>query len=271
MAAGFNRLLNCSTFARARRAVLSRLPFMTMASDVVDVVYCTWIVDTADVAGYIPPGVALMERDGKTLFTILTYAHSHFGPSLAGPLRRLFPSPLQSNWRFYVSTFEGANDAAPTVLFVKNIFDNRLYLAATRMLSDALPSHLAARFEHRVVGRRSMTRIDSGRGSAPDFACGAQLTVSRALPEQFETFFDSWRRAVEFLGLQDGALAHVDDCSRIAHARIDLPIDIDSVRPMEPSGDVIGGDFLQGIGAKGRPFCFLVPGVKFRVLSERLL
>src|SRR5689334_7538016 len=76
---------------RVRRAILPKLPFMRLASDVRDVVYLNWVVPLSAVARYVPPGVTLRERNGMTLFTILTYRHAHFGPALAGPLRILFP------------------------------------------------------------------------------------------------------------------------------------------------------------------------------------
>ena len=71
--------------------------------------------------------------------------------------------------------------------------------------------------------------------------------------------------------LQHAAVAHVADCDGLAHASIDLPIDIDAVRPLKPVEPVGGGAFLERIGATGEPLCFVVPDVAFRVLSERVL
>ncbi|KVO67344.1 hypothetical protein WJ78_13980 [Burkholderia ubonensis] len=266
-----NRVVASRPLLRTRRALLSRLPFLQLASDVQDVVYCTWLVDLANVAHLVPPGVRLAARDGKTPFTILTYAHRHFGPRAAGPLRRLFPSPLQSNWRLYVDTLAGRKPAEQTVLFVKNVFDHPLYALGSRLFSDALPSHLAQRFEHTARDGRFSTLLAGGDGSAPDFRCIAETTSERALPAELAPFFDSWRSAVTFLSLQHGAIAHVEDCNGLAHARIDLPIDVEAVKPLRPVEPVGHGEFLQRIGAVGAPFCFVVPGVAFRVLSERVL
>ncbi|WP_322005494.1 DUF2071 domain-containing protein [Paraburkholderia tropica] len=265
------RLVGCPTLLRTRRALFSRLPFMQLASDVRDIVYCTWAVDAARIAALVPPGVELVQRDGKTLFTILTYAHRHFGPALAGPLRRLFPSPLQSNWRFYVEAFGGVETTAPTVLFVKNILDDPLYAIGSRLFSDALPSHLARRFAHRADDGRYVTSIESGRGSAPEFRCEAQRTPTRALTPALAPFFETWESAVEWLCLQDGALSRVEDCERLAHALIDLPIDIATAQPLETAAGAVQGAFLERIGATGEPFCFVVPGAAFRVVSERVV
>lgn len=266
-----NRIVASGPLLRARRAVLSRLPFLQLASDVEQVVYCTWIVDVAAVAHLVPRGVTLASRGGRTPFTTLTYRHRHFGPRLAGPLRRVFPSPLQSNWRLYVDTLPHGAPAGRTVLFVKNVFDHPLYALGSRLFSDALPSHLARPFTHAVRDGRYDTRLAGSGGSAPDFRCTAEASHDRTLPDAFAPFFDDWRAAVAALSLQHAAITHVEDCDRLAHASIDLPIDVDAVRPLKTVGPIGGGDFLARIGATGEPLCFVVPDVAFRVLSERLL
>ncbi|WP_431825689.1 hypothetical protein [Burkholderia sp. F1] len=113
---------------------------------------------------------------------------------------------------------------------------------------EARPSQLAQRFEHTPHDGRFST-----------------------LPAELAPFFDSWHSAVTFLSLQHGAVAHVEDCNGLAHACIDLPIDVEAVKPLRPVEPVGHGEFLQRIGAVGAPFCFVVPGVAFRVLSERLI
>ena len=95
-----NWLANCQPVLGLRRAILSRLPFVRLESDVVEVVYLNWLVPSALAAPHVPPGVTLHERNGQTILTVLTYRHGHFGPAMLGPLRKLFPSPLQGNWRF---------------------------------------------------------------------------------------------------------------------------------------------------------------------------
>jgi hypothetical protein len=266
-----NWLVARRSILRFRRALFSKLPFPKLASDVTNVVYCTWVVDVRDVNHLVPPGVVPNQHNGKTLFTILTYTHGHFGPLFAGPLRRLFPSPLQSNWRLYVETLPDGVPTDKTVLFVKNIFDSPIYAVGTRLFSDALPSHLAQRFEHTASNGRITTMFLAGAGSAPEFQCLVGKTPERSMPEAFSGFFDSWNSAVAFLCLQHGAIAHVEDCDRLAYAAIDLPVDVDAVEPLVALEPPLSGEFLKQIGATGMPLCFLVPRVPFRVLSERLL
>ena len=266
-----NRIVANRSLLRARRALMSRLPFLQLASDVENVVYCTWVVDVAAVAPLVPRGVSLTNRNGRTLFTALTYAHRHFGPRIAGPLRRLFPSPLQSNWRLYVDALPGGAPVDGTVLFVKNVFDHPLYALGSRLFSDALPSHLAQHFTHTVQSGRYETRLSAGIGSAPDLHYTAHATDDRTLPDVFAPFFSGWQHAVASLTLQHAAIVQVEDCNRLALASIDLPIDVGAVQPLKTIGPVGHGDFLASIGATGEPMCFVVPDVPFRVLSERLL
>ena len=146
------RLANSRRIATARRAVFSHLPFLTLESDVRDVVYLTWMMDAATAQAMVPGGVRLWQRNGLTPFSILTYRHGHFGPALAGPARRLLPSPLQSNWRFYL-------EEPGKVYFVRNVMDSTLHALGTRIFSDILPTHLPERFVHAREGEEYFTSI----------------------------------------------------------------------------------------------------------------
>ncbi|MET3135028.1 hypothetical protein AAKU55_005331 [Oxalobacteraceae bacterium GrIS 1.11] len=265
------KLLASRRVMAARRAVFSRLPFLVLESDVRDVVYCNWVVKVADVADMVPPGVKLWQRNGETLFTVLTYAHRHFGPALAGPLRRVFPSPLQSNWRLYVEDLPGAQKADGTVLFVNNVLDMAAYAVGSRLFSETLPSHLAAAFTYQKEGGHYRTDIQGGLGSATTFHNEAQESTARRLPAAFQAFFSSWSAAVEYMCLQHAAITWVEDVGRIGHADIKLPIDCGAVLALEAVPGMTASPFLDRIGARGEPFCFVVPAVNFQVVAERLL
>lgn len=265
-----NALANGRELAAIRRAVLSRLPFLTLASDVTDVVYLTWLVPTHAVRDLIPNGMTVREADGQTLLTALTYRHHHFGPSFAGPLRRLFPSPRQSNWRLYAQTMPDGSSADKVVLFIKNIFDSRLHALGTRLFSDALPSHFAPRFTHERTATGYRTVIDGGTGSAPGLSSEVEIASAKVLPDAFKPFFDSWQSAVEYLALQDSALSEVAGIHALAHAGIALPIDIDAIVPAVAK-HVSPGAFLLEHGAHAPALCFVVPAVHFKVLWERIV
>ena len=262
-------LANQRTLASLRRAVLRRLPFLRQESDVHDVVYLNWIVPIDRVRALVPEGVRIAERDGHAIFTVLTYAHKHFGPAFLGQWRGISPSPLQSNWRLYVEAIDDAAPAQPTVLFLANIFDSTAYAVGTRCFSDALPSHVAETFRHDVERERIATRIEGGQGSAPSLASAVVRSDARALPEDFGAWFGDWNNAIETLCLQDAAIAAVPGLQRNAIAGIDLPIDPATAQPLQVV-EYEPGEWLRSLGATSTPFAFGVPWVHFRVLWERL-
>jgi len=247
-------ILNSDKLANARQAVMRRLPFFKLESDVTDVVYLTWMVDLEVARALSPAGVPLWQRDGKTPFTILTYRHGHFGPRW---LRRWMPSPLQSNWRLYA-------EAPGKVVFVKNVLSSAPHAFATRLFSDALQSHYPERFRHEPAGDVFVTELTPGAGSAPALQSAVRIASARTAPAQFT----GWEEAVRFLACQHTALAHVARSNQLAVAEIDLPVDLSSVQPLRAEGSVLC-PLLKELGVNSEPFCFLVPAVKFRVLSER--
>lgn len=264
-------LVNSPRLARLRRAVLSRLPFVQMESDVADVVYLTWLVDAEAARRLLPPGLRLWERCGKTPFTVLTYRHGHFGPAFMGPLRRLMPSPLQSNWRFYLDESPQAAHAARTVFFLKNIMGSLPYAVGTRLFSDVMATHLPRRFVHQVDGHAIDTRIAPGTGSSPSLQCQVAISDRARLPEGFSAIFPSWDAAVSFLAEQDAAIAIDDRSGKLALSEISLPVDTQTLHPLVVSGGPVVCSLLDRLPGAIGPFCFGMPRVKFKVLSERLL
>lgn len=265
------RIANSPILASARRATVGRLPFPVLASDVVNVVYATWLVSAARVRSWMPPGTVLWEVEGLTPFTILTYRHGHFGPRSAGPLRYLFPSPLQSNWRLYLKTPVPGVPDCPTVIFVKNVFDSTLYTLGTRVFSDALPSHLASRFALSVQSDEIAVSIEPGEGSAPTFSARFEWASNEFLPAAFRPFGSTWREAATRLALQDAAIVPVPSIDRLAVAMISLPVNTQSLKPIRLRSESLHCPLLQELGAQGEPLCFLLPSVYFQALSERLL
>jgi len=270
------KLLNSQRIAAGRRAIMSRLPFLVLDSDVVDVVYLNWLVDESLAAAFAPHGARLWSHNGRTPLTILSYRHGHFGPRAAGSLRRLMPSPLQSNWRLYLA--EPLAPEAPaisTVAFVYNVMDSLAHVAGTRLFSDALPSHWPARFELTVDARSARVEIDPALGSAPRLTANLARRGHIALPAPWCDMFDSWEDAVRRLAVQHAAVVEVPEVSgkpsRTAFATIDLPVDVAAVEPMELNADSLICPLLKALDADPEAFCFLLPSVKFSALSERLL
>ncbi|MDR7135645.1 uncharacterized protein YqjF (DUF2071 family) [Lysobacter niastensis] len=262
------QILTCRWLLRARRRVFAHLPFMPLVSDVQDVVYLNWVVPLDRVQSLVPPGLCPWQRDGMTVLTVLTYRHGHFGPPVPKWLRRVFPSPLQSNWRLYLEDSARYSEA---VFFIDNVMDSLPYTAGARLLSDALPTHLADKFRHTTTGDVYETLIVAGEGSAPDFRCRAERVDARELPDTLQAWFTSWEDAVARLTLRQCAIARVPDIQRLAIAGIDLPVDVAQVLPLTLQPGSFHSDALHAIIGDALPFCFAVPEVKFGVLWERLL
>ncbi len=267
-------LANSAAWARWRRAAMSRLPFPALQSEVTDVVYLTWLAPLEACAAWVPAGLRLWQRGGLTPFTVLSYRHGNFGPAALGPLRRCLPSPLQSNWRLYLETAPPGTPGAPTVLFLKNAIGSLPHALATRLFSDALPTHLPAAFTHRRQGDVWRTRIDPGAGSAPALDCAVELSAPRPAPvlgPAWAGAFGTWREAVRFLALQDAAVAPLAD-GRLAFAEIELPVDLDGALPAALSDSGCECPLARALRpVEDAPFCFVVPRVGFKVVSERVL
>lgn len=248
---------------------MSRLPFLTLHSDVRDVVYVSWLVDAAAAQQLLPAGATLWQRDGKTPFTVLTYRHGHFGPALPGPLRKLLPSPLQSNWRLYLDHTPPGAPAVPCVYFLKNIMDSLPHALGTRLFSDILPTHLADGMTLEVTPTQARCSIAGGAGSAPSLDVQADIVADHTLDADWQALFGNWRDAVAFLACQDAAIAHVPRNGKLVFGEIDLPVDVDQVQALTALRADCG--LLGQLPPVSKPFAFLVPKVPFKALSERLL
>ena len=265
-----NYLANAPWLGRIRRAVMSRLPALTLESDVHDVLYITWMVSANLARCLVPTDAKLLEVDGKTPFTILSYRHGHFGPAFFGRLRRwLFPSPLQSNWRLYLAEPLPNADAVCTVAFVQNILDSELYALGTRIFSDALLAHLPAPFTFQRRATELYVAIDPGNGSAASFEALARVSVNASLPHTFTKLYANWGEAVAALCQQDAAVCPIPHTDLLALARIDLPISLRDVQPFT----LLHADcpMLATLEPDPEAICLLLPKVRFRVISERVL
>src|SRR5689334_22130908 len=135
-------LLDPLANSRFLRTLSEHLPVLAFRSDIRHVLYTNYLVPAAKVASLVPQGLTLQRigRDGGyALLSILTYRHGHFGPRIAGPLRRLFPSPIQSNWRLYVSDPQTGQRG---VYFLTNAVSGLPQALGARFLSEGMPMHV---------------------------------------------------------------------------------------------------------------------------------
>ncbi len=262
---------NSKIIARCRRVFTSIFPFLKLRSDVTSVVYMNWIVDAEKVRHLVPSGVELWEENGYTIFTILTYRHGNFVPSFLGPLRRVFFSPYQSNWRLYLKSAPPHVPQGSTVLFLKNSMSSHLYALGTRVLSDVLATHLPRKFVHTHHDGVFTTIISPGKGSAPKLSCVSHRNNEKILNPQFSEMFDSWNKAIEFLSFQDAALSYTDRDSIFAFSEIQLPIDISTIQPLELKAEGFECPMIEEFSPQSEPLCFVIPNVCFLATSEQLI
>ncbi|SFL98460.1 DUF2071 domain-containing protein [Marinobacter zhejiangensis] len=244
------------------------LPFLRLSSDVRDVVYLNWVVDLDKVKHLVPEGVTVMTFNGKTLLSVLTYRHGHFGPSLLGPLRRLFPSPLQSNWRLYVDAISG-QEVQGTVLFLKNIMNSKLFVCGTRLASDSMLTHYADSFTHETNNGQVYTAIAPAGGSSPDLVSLLHRAPEIAIPASVLDHFGTRDQALAYLCLQHSAITDVPDAGCLCQAEIDLPIGLDTLVGLQV--DELKSAWLGEVIEGAPVFAFSVPEVGFEVISERLM
>jgi hypothetical protein len=171
-----SRLLNCRALLRLRRRLFSRLPFPTLRSDVRDVIYLNWMVDAARVAHLVPAGLQVWQREGLTPLTVLTYRHGDFGLEAAGPLRRLFGSPLQSNWRLYLQEADGV---PASVLFLSNIVDSTCMPRARACAAMHCPRIWRRRFATSAGKTATSPKLMVATG-APRISAAPWCTPARA-------------------------------------------------------------------------------------------
>jgi len=247
------------------------LPVPVLASDITDVVYLNWLVPASRVQALLPPPLKLHCFGELTFVTVLTYQHHHFGPLLAGPLRRLCPSPTQSNWRFYLEPETGS---APRdgIYFFASCLAHPLLTIASRLMSDGLPAHYPAQLLHNVDDGRYETSIVSGGGSSPSLHAIVETDSdqrnSRQLPAALAEHFASWEEAARYLVEQNRAVGVIPAHGGVYESKIQIPIDVATILPAKVVSPVVS-QLLQPMIEDTEAFAFVVPQVPFRATGER--
>jgi len=178
---------------------------------------------------------------------------------LLGPLRRLLPSPLHSNWRLYLEEEGG-------LAFIKNVVEHPLYTLGARFGADGLPAHLSSGFTHVRDGGTIRTSIDPGDGSAPDLVSVVEEVDSRALPPGFEPLGETLEDAVAKLVPMrwvDRPLRAVGLWNR---THIDVAVDLASIRPAQVRE--VHSDWLAPIIEDRPALAFVAPRVRFLSTDE---
>lgn len=247
------------------RGLAEVLPVPALESDITDVIYVNYLVEAGRLAPLAPEGLELRKTPGGrwSVFTFLTFRHGHFGPRAAGPLRRLLPSPIQTNWRIHVRDPRTGKEG---IYFVTNAITGTLHALAARLMSEGMPMHVPASAELRADGGTVTLRLDSGRGSAPDVQ--AELRRLPCPPESgpWSAAFGSWTEMLAFIVPQDRALSTQPWRGLVTRQEIHLDIPLEACEPLEGMVDSRAASAIVG---DAQPFCFRVAAVRFRFEGEK--
>jgi hypothetical protein len=249
------------------RAAFRCCPGFAMASDITDVIYVNYLVEAETLARLVPEPLRV-QRLGPggryAMFSVLTYRHGHFGPRVFGPLRSLWPSPVQSNWRVYV--FDPGTGKAG-VHFLTTAITSFPHALAARLLSEGVPMHVPARAEvKRLPDGAFEVLVDPGGGSAPDVSAELRRGGRGVLPGPWEECFGSWEEVLGYCMPQDRALSvRPGDEGCVVRQEIDLGIRLEECEPLV--GRVTSGA-ARAIVGDAEPLCFHVPAVRFLYRGE---
>lgn len=258
-------LVETSWLLNLRRAMMRRFPFFQLQSRVKNIVYLSWLVDIEKVKNRYPDNIRLWEKQGKTIFTILSYQHEHFGFRFLGGFRKLMPSPKQSNWRFYLDP----NQQDKTVIFEQVVVDQKLYVLSGRLASDAMPAQFSASFIHQKIEQQIQTQLEVD--STYQLSSTVELSTNKQLPESWQGLFESWDEATRYLLDQDHAWVEwVDQPEKCSQGDIEMPFDFSQIQSAQVLN--IQCPFVQQWGVNEQDcFAVVVPELDFYVRNEQRL
>ena len=257
--------------SRLLRALCRWLPVVAFRSDITDVVYVNYLVPAERLEKLVPQGLELQRlgTGGRfALFTFLTYQHGHFGPRMLGPLRRLFPSPVHTNWRIHVVD---PRTKKAGIHFVTNAIGSIVQALGARLMSEGMPMHLLARGEvRRDEGGAIHVSLEPGSGTAPDAEIDLAPCPAPRIEELDEAWgdcFPSWPDFLSYCVPQDRAMATQPWQGTVSRQEIDLGIPLDACEPLE---GIVRSQAAEAIVGSASPLCFRVARVSFLFTGEEL-
>lgn len=243
------------------------LPIAAMVSEIEDVIYVNYLVRAETVERFVPWGLEL-ERLGPdrawALFSFLTYRHGHFAFRFLGPLRRLFPSPVQTNWRIHV---RDPRTGVRGVYFITNAIDYAMPALAARLFTEAMPMHVFARSSVRRDPASGSIEFafEGGDGSAPSAQGSLAPCEAPTLEGPWRECFESWEGFLEYCVPQNRAMSGQPWHRRVTRHEIVLPIDLAKVEPLR--GAVVSATASE-IAGDSQPLCMRVAGLHFTFEAE---
>jgi hypothetical protein len=254
--------------SRLVSALIEPLPIAAMVSDIREVVYVNYLVEAEKVIGMVPEGLEL-QRLGEggrwALLSFLTYRHGHFGFRFMGPLRRLTPSSVQTNWRVHVRE---ARTGVIGITFITNAIDHTFQALAARLFTEGMPMHVLARatLERDSATGRVHVELDPGEGSAPRATLDLKPCEAPVFEGEWAECFKDFRALLEYCVPQNRAMSAEPWLGRVTRHEIHLPIALDDCQPL--AGEVRSSS-VEAIVGGARPVCFRVAGLRF-VFEEEI-
>lgn len=260
------RVVELFANSRLARAIGQWLPSASMCSDITDVVYINYLVDTALIEHLVSRPLEL-QRLGPlgryAMFTFLTYRHGHFGPRLFGPLRRLWPSPIQSNWRIYV---HHPATGKRGIQFLTTAITSVPHALATRILAEGVPMHIPAKAEIRRENSGFVrVLMETGTGTSPDVVADLHAVSAPALQGPWSECFESWQDMLEYCVPQGRAMCVQAWTGNVIRQEIDLEIPLETCQPLEGTVD---SSTARAIVGEAMPLSFVVARVGFQFSGE---
>ncbi len=261
------RLFDFVASSRLLSQWLEPLPIVAMVSDIEDVVYVNYLVPAERLMPYVPWGLEL-QRLGPSgqyaLFSFLTYRHGNFGFRFLGPLRKLMPSPVQTNWRIHV---RDPRTKTHGIYFVTSAIDSAAQALGARLFTEGMPMHVFARsfIARDPTTGRVVFELSPGKGTAPDGKASLLPCDPPKFEDEWAACFDGFQAFLEYTVPQNRAMSAQRWHRRVTRHEIELPI---SLHKCEPLGGSVTSVAAEAIVGSAKPVCFRAAGLLFTFSEE---
>lgn len=258
-----SRIVDGVANSRLMRAFGEFIPSVPLVSDVTNVLFVNYLVAASDLERFVPEHLELQRlgpNHDQAIFTVLIYNHGNLGPKFLKSLRRLLPSPVQSNWRIHV---RDPKTEMLGVAFVSTTISNPISAFMARFASEGLPMQIPAKSGVVAQDEDSyQVWLETGTSSAPDLSLFFQKDESaRQLDEAWAQCFDDYRAAIEYIIPQDRVFSSQPWYKQLTRQEIRLGIQYEDCQPVH--GTVVSNTLSSIIG-EAEPICFRVARVEFR-------
>lgn len=261
-------LLNNLFFLKFKRFLFYPFSKVKLASNIENVVYLNWLVDINKAKAILPEGITLKTYGDKTLLTVLTYTHGNLRPSKLSFIKKIFGSPQQSNWRFYLNEQNSFTGKKSTVYFIHNILGSLLYSFGSRIFSNSLLSHFPKSFTHFGKDQLFTTEIVSGKSNSFNLKSIVETSSKRIIPSDLQVHYKNWDDMVLDIIEQDFAVTPQIDNNHFCISEISLGFEKSKIKTIEINH--IENQWLMDNNIQADCFGFIIPKVDFHTLNETM-